>query len=506
MSDKNTKIQRGSAALALKAGFWYVVSTFLVKGLNFIIHPIFARLFDKGSGDIGNFANFASWETILLIIASLEMQNTVARAYYDFKEDFDHYVSSVALASCSFTLILYGLSLMFSDWFEMITKIPQQYIHVMFIMLLFTGCKQIYFAKERTLYRYKGVAVLSALNALIPTLIAVAVVALLPMDQRLSGRIYGYYLPSALIGAGCLLPILLKGRKIKWKYIKYGLVLSFPLMLHYLTAQLLNSSNTIVTESITERLLADPTSAVAQAITLSDPTSLVSNASTVNHIMTALLLAVSGAITTWLMDNLNAEKVKTVRNGTLFYVIGVTVLSLGVILVGPEVIAFMGDNKYNESQVLVPGFSIATLVQASVTVFTIMLTYKKKVVATGVWTGIVAVLCVVAKYLLLDWYMPIDPAGSMEFLPYVNIASYAVLFVVNYLLVRRCGLGKYINFWAMVGVLGTALGVMAVSPFLYEHTLVRYGLIVAFAVAVGVVAIIKRDLIIKIVRKKLKKK
>lgn len=489
MSDKSAKIQRGSTSLALKAGFWYVISTFLVKGISFIVHPFFSKLLPAETGAVGSFANFASWETILLIITSLEMQNTVARAYYDFKDDFDQYVSSVTLASCSFTLILYGVSLLCADWFEMITNIPQQYIHVMFIMLLFQGCKQIYFARERTLYRYKGTAILSAFNTVIPTLVALLVVYLLPDELKLSGRIYGFYLPSALIGAGCLLPILFKGRCIKWKYIKYGLVLSFPLMLHYLTAQLLNSSNSIVTTAV----LGDKIN------------SLVSNASTVNHIMTALLLAVSGAITTWLMDNIHDGKIKTVRNGTLFYVIGVTVLSMGVILLGPEVAMVMGANKYNESMVLIPGFSMATLVQASVTLFTIMLTYKKKVVATGIWTGIVSVLCVASKYFLLDWLKG-DPTTAVEVLPYVNIASYGVLFVINYFLVRRCGLGKYVNFWALSGVLGVALAFMLVSPFLYEHTLVRYGVIGAMAVVVGVVAIIKRDLIIKIVRKKLKKK
>lgn len=481
--------RRGSASLALKAGIWYVISTFLVKGISFLVHPMFSALLPKETGAVGSFANFASWEAVLLIITSLEMQNTVARAYYDFKEDFNQYVSSVTLASCSFTMILYGVALLCSDLFTKITSIPQQYIHVMFIMLLFQGCKQVYFARERTLYRYKGAAILSTFNAVIPTLVALAAVYLLPTDLKLSGRIYGFYLPSALIGAGCLVPILFRGRCFKWKYCKYGLVLSFPLMLHYLTAQLLTSSNSIVTTAVLGKEI----------------NSLVSNASTVNHIMTALLVAVSGAITTWLMDNIHDGKVSVVRKGTLVYVVGVTVLSMGVILLGPEVAMLMGANKYNESVVLIPGFSMATLIQATVTLFTIMLTYKKKVVATGIWTGIVAVLCVVSKYFLLSWYKDINPTAAVEILPYVNIVSYVALFVINYILVCRCGLGKHVNFWAISGILAVALVFMLISPFLYAHTLVRYGVIAVFAVGVCVVAIIKRELLMTIIRKKLKK-
>ena len=459
-----------------------MVSTFLVKGLSFITHPIFAGLLTKE--EMGAFSNFASWETVLLIVASLEMQNTVARAYYDFKDDFNQYVSSVTLTSCSFTLILYGIALLMGDWFTTLTSIPQQYVHVLFIMLLFQSCKQIYFAKERTLYRYKGVALLSAVNAVVPTLIAVALVMIAPAGKALDGRIYGFYIPAALIGLGCFLLLYFKGRVIKWKYCKYGLVLAFPLMLHYLTAQLLTSSNSIVTNAV----LGEEANAA------------VSTASSANHILTTLLIAVSGAVTTWLMDNLNQGKVKAARIGTLGYTAGIAVLGIGVILLAPEVVYVLGAGKYPESTTLMPGFVVAALVQSAGTIFTIMLTYQKKVVATGVATGIVAVLTVIAKFVLLKW------TDSVQILPFINIAAFGVLFVINYLLVRRCGLGKYVNFKLMAGVLLVTGGFMVLSYLLYQNTLLRYGVIAALGVAACIAGYRYRGVIIKVVRKKFKKK
>lgn len=481
--------KRGSAGLAIKAGFWYVISTFLVKGISFITHPIFADLLDKPA--MGAFSNFASWETLLLIITSLEMQNTVARAYYDFKDDFNKYVSSVTLASCSFTLILYGVALLMGDWFTTLTSIPQQFVHVLFIMLLFQGCKQIYFAKERTLYRYKSVAVISAVNALIPTLIAVALVAIAPAAEKLDARIYGFYIPSALIGLGCFLMLFFKGKGIvQWKYIKYGLVLSFPLMLHYLTAQLLSSSNSIVTTAVLGE----------------EANSVVSTAASANHILTTLLMAVSGALTTWLMDNLHQGNKKAARVGTLAYTAGIAALSLGVILLAPEVVHILGAGRYPESTTLMPGFVVAVLVQSAGTVFTIMLTYQKKVVATGVATGIVATICVVAKYFLMPWYDGINPGKGVLLLPYINIAAFAILFVINYLLVRRHGLGGYVNFKLMTAVLLVISGVMAVSYPLYQNTLLRYGVIAVFGLVACAVAYRYRAMLIKILRKKFKKK
>ena len=299
--------KRGSTGLALKAGLWYVISTFLVKGLSFITTPIFSRLLSREA--YGEFSNFASWQALLLIITGAEMQNTVARAYYDYKEDFDGYVSSVTVFSCGFTLLCYALFLLCGDWIYNIVSIPKEFVHILFFMLMFQSCKQIFMARERTLYRYKAVAAISVVNLLIPTVIAVVLVLLAQESQRLGARIYGFYLPSALIGVGCAVVMLRRGRTFQWKYCKYAIVLSIPLMMHYLTAHLLTSSNTIVTKLVLG----------------AETVSSVSIASSTNHILTILLQAVSGAVTTWLMDNMEQENVKYIKilftgsaNGTTY--------------------------------------------------------------------------------------------------------------------------------------------------------------------------------------------
>ena len=161
--------KRGSTKLALKAGLWYVISTFLVKGLSFITTPIFSRLLSKE--DYGEFSNFASWQALLIIITGAELYNTVARAYYDFKDDFDKYVSSITAASMFLTLLCYGIFLVCSNWIYSVVTIPPIYVHTLFLVLMFNSCKQIYMARERTLYRYKSVAAISVVNLLLPTLI-----------------------------------------------------------------------------------------------------------------------------------------------------------------------------------------------------------------------------------------------------------------------------------------------------------------------------------------------
>ncbi len=470
------KVQRGNSALAVKAGFWYVLSSFLVKGISFLTTPIFSRLMSKG--DYGEFSNFASWEATLLVITSLEMYHTLTRAYYDFTEDYDKYVSTVTTLSCGVTLLFYVLFLCFKDFLLPVVSIPEQYIHLMFIALLFQSCKQVFLTRERTLYRYKSVAILTAVNLVIPTGIAIALVCLVPEGSRLSARLYGYYIPSAIIGACLAIPLILRGKSFRGSYIRYALKLSIPLCIQYLTAHLLTSTNTIIAKSML--------GAEAAAV--------VSITSSTIHILTIFFNSVSGALTTWLMDNLEQKNSKRVRKDMMFYVALLAAVSIGVLLLAPEVVAILGGAKYKEAVPLIPYLSLGIFFQSVSSIFTITLTYDKNVVWTAVWTGIIAALSVVTKILLLN------EVGLMV-LAYTNAAAFMLMFFVNYILVRRAGYAQYMNMPKLLLVGLVVLVLTLGSTFLYSHRFVRYGFIAAFVVVVLVFVIMKRKLIIGFIRK-----
>lgn len=466
--------------MALKAGFWYVISTFLVKAISFITTPIFSRLMDNTS--YGEFSNYASWQGTLLIITGAELYNTLSRAYYDYKEDYDKYVSSVAVFSCILTASIYVMFLLCGSWLYKIVSIPPQFVHIMFFTLTFQSCKQIYLAKERTLYRYKSVAAISFISLIVPTLISVVLVILAPAQQRLGARIYGFYTPWSVIGLVCLIVMLLRGRSFRWSHCKYAITLSLPLMVHYLTAYLLTSTNTTVTKGVLG----------------AETTAVVSIATSAVNILTILFHATSGALTTWLMDNLEQKKNASVRRGLLFYVLGVSAVSLGVILMGPELIWILGGRKYAASLTLLPGMVVAVTIQSLTTVFTIILTYRKRVAKTAIYTAVVAGISITGKILLL-------PVFGVEILPWINIIAFGSLFFINYLLVRKTGDAPVINLKIFCFCILLLALLIVLSGHLYAHSLVRYAIICCAAISVLFVAYKKRSLIIKLLKKKLKK-
>lgn len=470
------EIQRGNSVLALKAGFWYVFSSFVVKAIGFITTPIFSRLMSKA--DYGEFSNFASWLATLGIITGAELYNTLSRAYYDFKEDFDGYASTVTVLGALFTVFAYVTFLVCKDFIFKVVTIPPQYVHLLFAMLMCQAFKQVFMARERTLYRYKKVAVISFVNLLVPTIIAVCLVVLLPNADRLASRLYGFYVPSLIIGAFCGLSILYQGRAFKRSYCKYALALSLPMLAHYFTAYLLTSSNMIITKSLFG----------------AESAAVVSIANSTIHILTVFFQSVSGAFTTWMMDNLAQNNRKKLSKDSIFYVAMLMAVSSAVILFAPEVVGVLGGRAYAESVYLIPGFVMAVFVQSVTTVFTIILTYEKKIGKTAIWTGVVAVASIVVKLLVL-------PKMGFASLPYVNIIAFAALFVINYKLVKNAGYADAVNLKGMGLCFAVVASVMVASVFLYEHTVLRFSVIGVCAVATMALLIKNRNTVIALLKK-----
>lgn len=477
--DNTVKIQRGNTGVALKAGLWYVISTFLVKALAFITTPIFSRIMSES--DYGEFSNYAYWQSILLIIIGLEMFNTLSRAYFDYSEEYDEYVSSVVFGTWIISALFYIIFLVSGQWLYNIISIPKEFIHILFFTMAFQSCKSIYLARERTFYRYKSVAVISILSLVVPTLISVILVLCSSEENKLPARIYGFYVPYALIGVYCAGAILLKRAKFKWKYVKYAIWLGIPLLIHALTAYVLTSTNIIITKSMAGAAAAAKVSIAASAM----------------QILTMLFQAINGALTMWIMDKLEQKDPQSVKKCGVFFSWLAALVVIGVMLVAPELISILGGSKYADSLYLIPPWAFSIQIQTITTICTIILTYDKNVVKSAVVTGITAAASIGGKILIY-------PSLGYEAFPYVNIVAFAIIFVGNYIFVLKSPHGNAIDLKGMLLPLVISGGFVALSFVLYDNRLIRYAVILSI-IAGGLLFLYKTKNIWKELIKKKKK-
>ena len=87
---------------------------FVFRGMAFITTPVFTRLLTKG--EYGDFSNFASWMSILVIITSCDLQTSIIRSKLEFEDDIDSYIFSMLGLTTLITAFFYVVFLVFDDF------------------------------------------------------------------------------------------------------------------------------------------------------------------------------------------------------------------------------------------------------------------------------------------------------------------------------------------------------------------------------------------------------
>ncbi len=476
-----TEMKRGNAKLALKSGVWYVLSTVITKGLAFITTPIFARMMNKS--DYGEFSNFANWQSLLVIVISLEMYNTLSRAFYDYRDDYAQYASTVTIAGIITSAVFYVLFFLGSKWIYKLVAIPPQFIHLMFFTILCQGARQVFLTKERTLYKYKSVAFISMISLVIPTILSIAIVYCVSESERLPARMYGFYIPYALIGLYCAFDLIRKGKCFKIDHLKYALVLAMPLLVHYLTTYILSSTNVILAKSI----LGSEAAAILSIIT------------SIMNILTILFQSVTGAMTTYMMDNLETRTHDKVRNCLTLLAVGSAVISCGLIIFGPEVVTIIGGSKYRNAVALIPTSVLAVFFQMLTSSLSIILTYDKNVFKTAIYTTIVAIISVLLKVVLLK-------RCGYEILPIINAAAFVMTLIVNSILVCKAGFQSCIDFKKLSGIALLMVAFTLIAPILYRYTMVRYIVIFSLFIIFAFGAFATKNIWIPMLKKYFRRK
>ena len=300
-----------SSGVVAKAGLWYTVCNFFFRGMAFITTPIFARMMTKT--ELGSFSNFSSWAAILTVVTSFDLAQSIIRSKLEHEKDMDSYIWSILTFSTIWTLLLYGLVLLFPSIFSEFLKIDEKYIHIMFLYLLSAPAYQMLITKHRAFYKYKMFVLLTGIMSVSGTLLSLTMVIL--MQDKLMGRIMGYYIPNIIIGFSIFAILAIKGKKVKVRYWKYACVICLPLVPHVLSLYLLSSSDTL----IITRLCG------------AEYTAVYSIAYSAYHIVTILFDSMNKAWAPWLLESLHQKKYSQIKKVSKVY-IGIFVIIILIIL------------------------------------------------------------------------------------------------------------------------------------------------------------------------------
>ena len=466
-------------AIVAKAGLWYTICNFTFKGLAFITTPIFARLLTKS--ELGYFGNYASWVSILLILTSFDFAQSIIRSKLDFQEDLDAYIWSILSLSTLWTLLVYGVVCLFSGFFTNLLQVEMKHIHIMFLYFLTVPAYTMLITKHRAKYKYKTFALITGI-ATVTALIASLTLVFI-MEDRVSGRIIGHYMPYIILGLGIYILIVRKGGgRPQVRYWKYAIVLCLPLVPHILSMNLLSQSDKIIITRLCGR----------------EYTAIYTIAYSCYHIATILLDSLNKAWAPWLLDSLHLENYEDIRTVSKKYVLIVAAVDIMVLLAAPEVILLLGGRQYHDAIYCMPPLLVSCVIQLIYTMYVNIEFFKKKTFGVSLATMAATAFNIILNFI----FIPMNPERGYVIASYTTLAGYILLFALHFLLVKRLGMGFVFDIRFLMIVIAGAVGAACLVNLLYSLPVVRYAVMAAYIVLIGWFAVRHKDEILSIVIRK----
>lgn len=410
MSDNNVSY--------LKSGIWYTVGNILIKGVSFVALPIFTHLLSPD--DFGKYNVFMSYECILTVILGLGFGGTIKIAYFDFKEKFPDYLSSIISLTIIVSLLFDVLSLIgYFVFFKFV--FPDFWtpglVNLLVLSSLGTALYSLISTKYVIYAEYKANLAISFIYTITNVLFSVFLCYTIYSTERYMARIVGYTVPIMFIAYGISAFYIFKSRVIvNKKYWLYALKLGTPLIIHSLSMTLLMHIGKLMINYIDGDA----------------KTGIYSVAVTIANILTIVLGSIDNAWAPWFYRGLNDGKYKELVKGNNQLSIVFAVMCSCFLLLSPEMIHIMTSEEYYDGL-----YSLVPLVVSVFINFMYLFAvnqeyfYKKtKTIAVGT---VIATLCgIILNYLLIPVFGYIAAA-------YVSCISSLVLFSIHTTIVRKWG-------------------------------------------------------------------
>lgn len=319
-----------------------VISTVILEGIAMLTAPVFSRLL--GTTNYGIFSLFNTWSGFLILTLGAQTSGVVPMAKSHIPENaLDHYHSSVMWMSTTFFLVGSGVCLLFAAPLSNLLGIPRAAYVMMFPYAFGSFCVQYLNTKMIHDYRADVNCILSVCVAIATAGLSLLLVFALPADTNYMGRIGGMTAVYLLCGVGILIYFTAKGKTLyQADYWKFCLPLCLPLIVHGLSGQVLGQSDRVMLNYYLNE------SAVG----------IYSLAYAFSNIISIIWSSLNTAWVPFYYDYTRRGEYAQLHQRAGRYMELYTTLTLGFLLLCPDVFRVYADRSYWDGISMIPIFVI----------------------------------------------------------------------------------------------------------------------------------------------------
>lgn len=447
-----------SLSAPVKASFWFLVCSIIIKCFSMISTPIFTRILTVE--EYGKTANFYSWYDLLYPFVTLYLSgvayNNVLIKHEDDRNRATFSLMTLALIVVFFFFIIYIIA---DEFWNSMFDITTPMMCIMFLHLLSYPIVDFWSAKERFDYKYKKLVFVSLFITILGVIIGIlgVVYSKYKYEFRVSSPIF----VTTFIGIILYLNTYKQADyKFTTKYWKYALVLSIPLLPHYLSIKILNQVDRVM---------------ITQMVGLSE-TGLYNLACTVSNLMIIATDAINRSMCPYVYKSIKNKNILPVRKMTSSILLVVMVVSFLEMLIAPELIKIFATDDYLDAIYVIPPVAMSIYFIFLYVVFANVEFYFEKTIFATIVSGIAAVMNIGMNYIFLKKY-GYYAAGYTTLICYM---LFALLHYWNYkrILKREPYLNGIFDIRHVLLISFSGLALMGICLLLYRYSVIRFSLVI----------------------------
>ncbi len=457
-----------------KISTYYLIGNLFNKGMAFITVPIFTRILS--TTDYGIITTYNSWITILSMVIGFALHMGIRAAFIDYKDEIDDFMATTTTFTIESGIVLCLIAMVVINFVKI--SLGGTLIILCLLQGLAAALVQNYSMYLMMQYRYKFRTALMVLPNLISVILSVLTIVFVLKTNLYLGRI----VPTAIvnIGFGILIVLLVYRRSRRFhstKYLKYGLAISMPLVLHGIALNILSQlDRTMITA------LAD-----------ASQTGIYSLIYNFSMLATVITTSLEGVWVPWFTNKYKENKVEEINKLSLDYIHFMTYVMVGLILVGPEIVKILASKPYWEGISIIPPVVLANYMIFLYTLYANVEHFHKKSPYITINTVIAAITNIGLNFIFIPKFGYVAAA-------YTTLVSYIVALVLHARYAKR--LNK--DIYPIITMIPSLLHVLIATVLFYllvDSWLVRW---VGAIVYVLIMAIINKNRLVELLARKKK--
>ena len=462
-----------------KASLWFLVCSFIQKGISVISTPIFTRLLTPE--EYGLFNIFNSWLSIATALITLNLFGGVyIQGLVKFGKISRKFSSNLQCLNLTLVILWTCIYFIFENFWNELLSLTTSQITFMLILIWTSSVYNFWASEQRVYYHYRSLVFITLLVAILKPILGVLFV--IYSDDKVTARILSLVIVELAIFSFLFLKQVLCGKSFFSLSIwKYALAFNIPLVPHYLSSSLLQTVDRIMIGS-----MIGPKEA-----------GIFSLGYSIAFLMTLFTNSLFQTLEPWLYRKIKERRISDIKRVCYPVFAFVILINILLILVAPEVVYIFAPESYYEAVWIIPPVAISTFFMFTYTFFAAFEFYFEKTKFITIATLSGGLLKVVLNYFFLETI-------GYQFASYTTLLCFVIFSLMHYLFMRKICADNFGNIQPyeskillMMSIFLVLTGLSLMWSYQYEE--IRYALLVLISITIALkrkyLALLCKDLL-----------